>query len=178
MRRSWLVGAAVLLGLATGCSEDGGANAEDQRRVDVMVADPLLVTVPPGGSVTSAPEGETTDSDLAWAGGGGTNGASSVHEVTATQGDAGRFYAQALEDQGWTAVEAVCTPLAGGTGTVVTMGARRWYDDFEGRASVSVEPGDGDTSRVVLGITAPFHTETGSPPAEAAPSTACLDTLK
>jgi hypothetical protein len=167
---------AVTTGVATaGCAESG-ADAEDERRLGILLADRLLVTVPPGGTVERGPDGETTDSDLAWGSGGGTNSAGSTHALTGPDPDAARFYVDTLDRQGWTQVAASCSFLADRGRWVVTIGARRWYDGFEGRAAVTLEPA-GDAIRAVVGLAAPFHAEAGEEPEPRPPDVACLDDL-
>jgi hypothetical protein len=173
-RRAVAVAAVAVLGVAACASS--GANAEDERRLAVLEADPLLLTIPDGGTVTSGPSGETASSDIAWADGGGRTSAGAVHALTGSDQASSWFYVDALVDQGWTAVEAQCTRLNDTGRWVVTIGAARWYDGFEGRAAVSIEP-DGDASRAIVAVKAPFHTEAGSPPAPVPPQATCIEAI-
>ena len=178
MRRLALTALTASLVLAVPACGGGssGQNAVDERRVATLVADPLLVLVPPGGSVSSGPAGDTASSDLPWDEGGGRNSAGSVHQLAGTDAESAQFYVDELIEQGWTAVEAACTHLPDSGRWVVSIGARRWYDGFEGRASVSVEP-DGSGSRALVAVKAPYHSEDGEQPTPTAPATDCIDGL-
>jgi hypothetical protein len=166
------VGVLALLGAS--CSRQG-ANDEDHRRVAVLVADPLLVSLAPVATLVQEPAGDVAGSDLPWAEGGGTNTAGSAFVTDATEASLARLAVAALAEQGWTQVEAACTFLPDRSRWVIGIGAGRWFDGFEGRASVNIEPGADGTTRVLVTISAPFHTQKGSRPIEAEAAVACID---
>jgi len=163
------VGRAALLvvALLAGACDSGGHGAEDERRLDVIAADPMATALPPGAEVTGGPEeilAETDDGRLAGC---------CTHGVVTRFGSAdavptlANFYVTSLADAGWLDISVDCLS----TSTKVT--AVRSFDGFVGRFSVEFSSRDDPVSAVQI-VSAQFHTKDYESPTNAATDDACI----
>jgi hypothetical protein len=159
--------ALLVAALIVGACDSGGHNAEDERRLAVIAADPMATALPPAADVSSGPEeilAETDDGRLA---GCCTHGVVTRYTSADDAPTLVDYYVAALTDAGWSDIAADCLSAA----TKVT--ATRAFDGFVGRFSVELSTRHDPISAVQI-VSAQFHTKDYEPPAGAEPDVACV----
>ncbi|NND73646.1 MAG: hypothetical protein HKN44_01445 [Ilumatobacter sp.] len=159
--------AIALLALAAGCSSDGH-NAEDERRLAALVADPAADLLPVGARVTDGPTRLLAESDNVQLSG-------CCYNSVVVRFDAGGAldglidqYVDPLTAAGWQDVTVLCKSAS------TNLSARRAFDGFTGAISVEyveTSPGEWDVVQV---LSAWYHTEDYDPPLGNPPDTSCL----
>jgi hypothetical protein len=168
MKHRW---AAVLVGLTAsvllGACDTGGHNAEDERRLAAIAADPMATATPPGANVTSGPEEVLAATDDGRLAGCCTHGVVTRYTIADDVPTLVDHYVSALTDAGWLDIGVDCLS------TTTKVAAVRSFDGFVGRFSVEFSSRHDPVSAVQI-VNAQFHTKDYDPPIGVAPAVACV----
>lgn len=149
-------------------------NAADDERVDTLMSYAILESAPPGAVRRDDVLVQRSRNGIAWETSGDGHRAATSWFVKGPIHDVSRFYGEALANQGWKDVRARCFAFEDRLENVVVT-ASRWEDGYEATAGVDVLADDTDTVQVGVGVSVPFHDESGDRPLGASPDLTCLD---
>lgn len=158
-RRSMVVLVVGVLTVMLAACGDDGPNAEDERRLEIAVADPLLDVRPAAAQIDDEldgsrvlAQGDDPDFDGPIVTGAvlGLDAPEPVESVV-------ELYLAALDQGGWQDIDVRCSTAESG---LVVLSAKRRADGLTIRSAVDVSTHNGAT-RVVVRVQAPFLTSTG-----------------
>lgn len=173
-----LLAPAALLMLSA--CDDGGANAEDQRRLDRLVEEPIVEAEVDGVEAARPPSTQLAESESAVLGGADVANVVALSDRFVEPPDdemlrsTARAYAAILTDAGWTSVSARCIPTNEGP-TFVAVTAERDDHGYRESARVELNPRGSPRWTIDIWLSAPRHDATGSATDRSDGSLACIE---
>lgn len=180
MRRVLLL-APLVAGLAVACSNEGSTSV-DRQRLESVEASELFDVKLPGLQVETPFTTSLATTKTAVLNDGSTTNAAGIAYSFESPPEAADVqavadaYVEAFVKEGWSDITAECIPTPEGA-TLVNVSGKRWIDDHEQSGGVELNPLLPNW-RVVVGVSAPHHSETGDQPIGNEPQVDCLEEIQ